>query len=186
MLSVGAGTALRWRKVLLLQITSGVGFPPQWRISDTVGGISRGGVRVTNISCLKVTWDAWTFAQSPGEPQHVETQLHTYRFIRRGDDVKLLVPLFSLPHYSWHRLATFTCACQCERHTFSCFCFLCIPPNFGLRRAFGKITSLSKKQAGCHATKEPSLEKLKSNLSHWLTKVFFFCFALQQWKSELS
>lgn len=44
----------------------------------------------------------------------------------------------------------------------------------GWRGVLVKIRSLSEKQANCHATKEPSPEKLWSNCSHWLTNFFFF------------
>ena len=74
-------------------------------------------------------------------------------------------------------------ACQCVHSAcFASFVFL-RGSGWG-----GKIMSLSEKQASCHATKEPSPEKLWSNHSHWLTNFFFFksnilfgrIFAMQQ------
>lgn len=44
-----------------------------------------------------------------------------------------------------------------------------------------KMMSLSRKQASCHATKEPSPGKLWSNCSHWLTNFFLSFFFLKIW-----
>lgn len=62
----------------------------------------------------------------------------------------------------------------CEKRL-QLFCFSQTPLRFRLKKAFGKIMSLSKKQTSSHATEDPFL---RSDGSHWLTAAFFLTLLL--------
>ena len=159
--------------------------------------VSRGRGRdadlpVTNISCLTVTADAGTLAQAawrttrrgntaarfpfppwqPGLPRW-----HSRRRGWSASRTETLIPTVFLQSSCSRCRATSTRCTRLSAHE-TCTRLFLLPLCFLEVQAVGETMSLSKKQASCHATKEPSPDKLWSNRSHWLTNFFFFSLSL--------
>lgn len=160
-------------------------------------------------------WRRWDLGMVlPGKPQGTETLLYTSHFLCGSQDSwgdsLLRWTVVRCWHWRWYTRFHIDCVfCKavaattlfffCSRlhtmhtpvsvwDTIQLFCFLCVPLSFRLWRAFRKIMSLSKKQASCHATKEPSSEKSCDATTHtdsFLSNILLGG-AMQQWNSRLT